>query len=152
MPNATRSLNPGYGTNPATSEVEYTAEELAVLQAAEQYKKRTRKRFLTVTDTLRIVLTLGYRKDPSHVSTGIPNDEGEQAELSTGPKRTGVPWQQVVERLRVLHAQATPWPGYNRLAKQWGCSTQRVYLAVQRTPELHGWAHYGTRKAAPAEV
>jgi hypothetical protein len=152
MPNPTRCMNPGYGTNPTTSEVEYTAEELAVLQAAEQYKKRMRRKFLTITDTMRIMLALGYRKDGAHVGPGIANDEGQQVELSTEPKRTGVPWQEVVERLRLLHGQGTPWPGYNRLAKQWGCSSQRVYLAVERTPEMRAWAHYGKRKAEPIEV
>jgi hypothetical protein len=145
-------MSPGYGTNPTTSEVEYTAEEFAVLQAAEQYKKRMRRKFLTVTDTMRIMLALGYRRDLPHGSPAIPNDEGKQVDLSTEPKRHGVPWQEVVERLKLLHAQGSLWPGYNRLAKQWGCSSQRVYLAVERTPQLHAWAHYGKRKAGPLEV
>jgi hypothetical protein len=154
MPNPTRSVSPGYGTSPTTSEVEYTAEELTVLRAAEQYKKRMRRRFLTVTDTMRIMLALGYRRDPAHISPGIAEDRGEQVEVAciTKAKRNGVSWEEVVERLRLLHSQGSPWLGYNRLAKQWGCSSQRVYLAVERTPELHAWANYGIRKAEPVEV
>ena len=58
---------PDYGTNPATSEILYSEEELTILKAAEEYKKRMGRRFLTVTDTVKLMRSLGYRKDGGHV-------------------------------------------------------------------------------------
>jgi hypothetical protein len=45
-----------------TSEPDYTADELDLLRAVEDWKKRTRRQFPTVTEILALVVGLGYAK------------------------------------------------------------------------------------------
>lgn len=47
--------------NPCTADRIYSTEELAFLQAVENYKKETRKRFLTHCEYLAIFKKLGYK-------------------------------------------------------------------------------------------
>jgi hypothetical protein len=47
--------------HPATSEIDYSREELAFLKAADKYRRQIR-RPLTLTDVLRLVIALGYRR------------------------------------------------------------------------------------------
>ena len=124
---------PDYGINPATSEVFYTEEELTILKAAEEYKNRMRKRFLTVIDTVKVMRLLGYRKDGSHVPAP------ECAVVPTKPKRVCITWQEAAERMRQLRDQGEPWPGYQKLAERFGCSSGTVHRAVLETEDLPDW-------------
>jgi hypothetical protein len=47
------SSDPGVG--------EYTPEELSLLRAADAYRQRTGRRFLTLTEILGVVKAMGYR-------------------------------------------------------------------------------------------
>jgi hypothetical protein len=47
--------------HPATSEIDYSREELAFLKAADDYRRQIH-RPLTLTDVLRLLLALGYRR------------------------------------------------------------------------------------------
>lgn len=51
-----------HGDNPATSEVEYTDDELEFIRAVEQYRTKHKRTFPTSREFLRILLSLGYRK------------------------------------------------------------------------------------------
>jgi len=59
-----RSQRPKWtkGTYPGTAEVEYSADELEVLRAADVHRQTTGKRFLTTCDIFRIIQSLGYRR------------------------------------------------------------------------------------------
>jgi hypothetical protein len=48
--------------HPATSQREYTAEELELLRAVEAFQRSTGRRFPTWTDLLGIVRSLGYTR------------------------------------------------------------------------------------------
>lgn len=41
---------------------EYDADEAEYLRACDDYRRRLRKRFLSLTDCRRVLLSLGYRK------------------------------------------------------------------------------------------
>jgi hypothetical protein len=124
---------PDYGSSPATSEIFYTEEELAVLKAAEEYKKRMRRRFLTVTDTVKVMRSLGYRKDGGHVPAA------ESVSAQPKPKRVGIRWQEAAERMRQLRDQGEAWPGYQKLAERFGCSSGTLYRAVLEAEDLSEW-------------
>jgi hypothetical protein len=49
-------------THPATSEKEYTPDELEFLRAVQAHKERTHNPFPSLTEILRILKSLGYAK------------------------------------------------------------------------------------------
>lgn len=56
--------------SPASGEEGYTAEEHEFLKAVQAYQKRTRRKFLTHVELLRIAKEMGYtRPIPSPVTT-----------------------------------------------------------------------------------
>lgn len=48
--------------DPATCEIEYTADDLEFQRAMEQYKRASRRPFPTLKEVLEVVRSLGYRK------------------------------------------------------------------------------------------
>lgn len=52
----------GKGRNPATSEVEYAADEVEFLRAVERFKRDRKKPFPALTELLAVLKSLGYRK------------------------------------------------------------------------------------------
>lgn len=56
-----RARRPGRGKSP-WAEREYDDAEAEFLRAAEQFRSKNRKPFMTATDYLAVLLSLGYRK------------------------------------------------------------------------------------------
>lgn len=48
--------------HPATAEMNYTSDEAEFMMAMDDYKRRTGSRFPTLSETLRVVKSLGYSK------------------------------------------------------------------------------------------
>ncbi len=57
------------GIDPATCEVDYSADELELLRAMDRYKARTGRMFPTYCEVLGVLRGLGYRK------VAAPDDE-----------------------------------------------------------------------------
>lgn len=80
---------------------------------------------------------------------GKAQTPGEVATAGAGRlarQQSGIPWQEVAERLNRIRNQGAPWTSYEKLAEQIGCSVATVHKAVDHTPELFAWAK---RQAAP---
>src|SRR5262245_54370441 len=98
-------------------------------------------------DDMAMLRTLAA--DPPTARTSPVGEPVEQIKESPLPAETGsVPGvkqssmsrQEAAVRLKRLHARGEPWPGYRKLATDFGCSTRTLYNAVHETPELHDWA------------
>lgn len=53
---------PDVGTDPATIDPDYSAEQVEWLRACDLWRERAHRRFLRACDFLTIALELGYRK------------------------------------------------------------------------------------------
>ena len=60
--NATTILIQSKKIDPTTSQKEYTNEQVVFMKAVELYQKKTNRKFLTTTEYLDIVKSLGYKK------------------------------------------------------------------------------------------
>jgi hypothetical protein len=70
------------GTNPLTSEVEYTDAELEFSKALETYRRVRQRPFPTNREVLYVLLTLGYRK------VAPPGDKDVESFLSGTSRET----------------------------------------------------------------
>lgn len=50
------------GVNPATTEMQYTQDEVEFMNAMHEYKQRTGRNFPTHSETLKVLHGLGYQK------------------------------------------------------------------------------------------
>lgn len=51
--------------HPTTAAMDYSAEELAFMQAMRDFQQRTGRKFPTLAETLRVVKSLGYARPPA---------------------------------------------------------------------------------------
>lgn len=51
--------------HPTTSDVDYSVEELEFMQAIQEFKNRSGRKFPTWSEVLRVVRLLGYAKETS---------------------------------------------------------------------------------------
>jgi hypothetical protein len=68
-----------------TSEHQFSSDEVEFLAAIEEFKKTSGKKFPTWTDTLKVILSLGYlkmdRATPAHSDVPEPFHEDELVDL-----------------------------------------------------------------------
>lgn len=72
--------HPGHAGWEAKDGSEYTEEEIAFIKAMEEWMRRTRTKFPTFTDVLRVAKALGYRKVETQATDAIFMALGEKEE------------------------------------------------------------------------